>query len=401
MRRVVITGLGTITCLGNSAEETWTGLLAGTSGLAPVRSFDASPYRTKIAGEASPFDANRWARGPRAAGLDRASHLLFAAADEAVSQARLDGRELATDRAGIVLGTTLGGMLQGEAFHRTLLSGAKPAPGALADYLAFSQGENLAARWQVPTMPETVSTACASGATAIGLAFRRIRSGEIDLAIAGGYDTMCRFTFAGFDSLQLLDPETCRPFDLNRRGLVLGEGVGVLVLEEAGRAAARGAKAIACVRGFGTTSDAYHTTRTAPSGEGAAAAIRIALGDAGVGPDDIDYVNAHGTGTPVNDRAEVAALNAVFGPRLARVPVSSTKSMIGHLLGAAGAVEAIVSALAIRDGMVHPTANFTTADPSCPIDVVPDRARRVPVRAVLTNSFGFGGNNACLVLTQC
>ncbi|MEK6815720.1 MAG: beta-ketoacyl-[acyl-carrier-protein] synthase family protein [Nitrospirota bacterium] len=401
MRRVVITGLGTITCLGNSAEETWSRLLAGTSGLAPVRSFDASSYKTKIAGEASSFDADRWTRDPESAGLDRASHLLFAAADEAVSQARLDRQELAADRAGIVLGTTLGGMLQGEAFHRTILSGAQPAPGALADYLAFMQGENIATRCGVPAMPETVSTACASGATAIGLAFRRIRNGEIDLALAGGYDTMCRFTFAGFDSLQLLDPETCRPFDLNRRGLVLGEGVGILVLEEAGRAAARGVKAVAEVRGFGTTSDAYHTTRAAPSGEGAAAAVRIALNDAGAAPEDIDYVNAHGTGTPVNDRAEVAALSAVFGPRLARIPVSSTKSMIGHLLGAAGAVEAIVSALAIRDGMIHPTANFTTADPACPIDAVPEGARRVPVRAVLTNSFGFGGNNACLVLMRC
>ena len=160
-------------------------------------------------------------------------------------------------------------------------------------------------------------------------------------------------------------------------------------------------KAVAEVRGFGTTSDAYHTTRAAPSGEGAAAAVRIALNDAGAAPEDIDYVNAHGTGTPVNDRAEVAALSAVFGPRLARIPVSSTKSMIGHLLGAAGAVEAIVSALAIRDGMIHPTANFTTADPACPIDAVPEGARRVPVRAVLTNSFGFGGNNACLVLMRC
>ena len=399
--RVVVTGMEMLTCLG-STREAWPRLLAGESGIGPVGLFDVSRFRCRIGGIVPDTCLERPARGGEADSWDRSSRLVFSGAKRAVAQAGLSPGAVAGMRTGVVLGTTLGGMRNGELYHRALLtrgpSGADPR--LLLDYLAYMQGRRLAAHYGIRGPVVTVSNACSSGTCAIGMGFEYIRLGVVDRVIAGGYDTFCEFTHAGFDSLRLLDPEGCRPFDRRRQGLVLGEGAGFVVLERLSLAKARGVEILGEVLGYGSSSDAHHTTKMDPTGEGPARAIRQALDSAGLQPRDIHYINAHGTGTPVNDAVETRALKQALGEAAARIPLSSSKSMIGHLLGASGAVEAVITLLALREGIAPPTAGYREADPACDLDCIPNQARRLPMRVALSNSFGFGGNNACLVLAR-
>ena len=395
-RRVVITGIGIITALGTGKEPNLAKIFSGVSGIDEITSFDARNYKGTCGGEAREFNAAKLYNldGNK---LDRASHLLIQAAREAISDAGI-GDIIREIPALISLGTTLGGMLSGQRFHEEVLKkGLERARlSLLSDYLAHCQAINLFREFGFRGDFLVFSDACASGTNAIGQAFNSVRCGEYDLAICGGYDTMCEFTFAGFNSLMAVSPSLCRPFDKDRDGLVLGEGAGILVLEELQHALKRGAPVLGEIAGYGESSDAYHMTSPDPSGEGAAAAIMRALEDAG-GP-AIDYINAHGTGTPLNDSMECRAISLAFGGKAKDMPISSIKPMIGHLLGAAGAVEAIISLLAIKLKIVPPNINFKTSDPECALNIVCEPFVKYDISTVLSNSFGFGGSNASLIV---
>jgi 3-oxoacyl-[acyl-carrier-protein] synthase II len=392
MRRVAVTGLGVVSALGPDAAAFEAGLRAGRSGIAPLTLFDPSGFRARLAAQAPepspplPADTLANASRPDRFGLQ--------AAFEAVAHAGLAARDL--ERAAVVFGTGTGGLTTTEAYLR---AGEGPAslllphqPASVTDLVA----RHLGARGP----RSTIMTACSSSATAIGYAADRIRLGHVDVALAGGAEGLTRLTCAGFGCLRATAPgdEPCRPFDAERKGLTLGEGAAVLVLEDYDRARARGATVLAIVAGWGITADAHHMTAPHPEGEGAARAMRAALADAGLAPDDIGYVNAHGTGTPHNDAAETLALKAVLGARAPSVPVSSIKSMVGHTLGAAGAIEAAASVLTLARGFIPPTAHLRTPDPAFGLDFVPGAARALRVGAVLSSSFAFGGNNTVLAL---
>ncbi len=409
MTRVVVTGMGAITPIGNDVETFWQNVVAGCSGVGPITFFDASAMKTRIAAEVKGFDPEAWFGRKEARRMDRYAQFALAATQQALQDACLDPAQVDRERVGVILGTGIGGigaMVQGV---ETLITRgpdrispltvpmmlADTAPGLIAIAYGF-RGLNMA-----------VVTACASGANAIGEAMRLIRQGDADVVIAGGAEAailpvaVAAFNAMGAISTRNEEPERAsRPFDRTRDGFVMGEGAGILILERLEHAQARGARVYAEVVGYGTSADAYHITAPPENGEGAALAMRRALADAGLSPRDIDYINAHGTSTPLNDRSETQAIKAVFGEAAYNVPISSTKSMIGHLLGAAGAVEAIVCIRAITDGVIPPTINYEHPDPECDLDYVPNGARRKPVRAAMSNSFGFGGHNACLIFQR-
>ncbi|MBI5561796.1 MAG: beta-ketoacyl-[acyl-carrier-protein] synthase family protein [Deltaproteobacteria bacterium] len=396
-RRAVITGMGILTALGTGKEANLSGVIEGSSGIALITSFDTTGYRVRTGGEVKDPEISRPATG-KLARHDRATRLLLAAAAEAMAEASV-ARGL-PEETPVFAGTTLGGMIGGVAYHRALMAGGRPRPALIMDYLSHLQAAHLRDRLGLKGEISTVSNACASGANAIGFAFKEIQSGCAEAAIAAGYDTMCEFTYAGFNSLQALSPTVTRPFDRDRDGLALGEGGAVFVMEELGRAKARGARIIAEVIGYGESTDAYHITRPDPSGAGAARAMQMAIVDAGVDPADIDYINAHGTGTPPNDSMEAAAIKTVFGPHASRVPVSSTKPMTGHLLGGAGAVEAAISIMAMNAGVLPPNLNYRTPEPGFNLNVIDRPGERAVIKTILSNSFGFGGANAALVIRR-
>lgn len=394
-RRVVITGVGIATAHGFGREAAWSGISTGTPAVGPLSAFDASCYRGPWGGEIKTLPEAGFSRLNKQR-LDRASLLLHAVAAEALGHAGV-ADSLAERPVFLSLGTTLGGMLSGEAFHKEALAGGleRARLSLLRDYLAHSQALNLFSEYGLQGDFRVFSNACASGANAIGHACAALRSGDYEIALCGGYDTMSEFTFAGFNSLMAVSPSLSRPFDKNRSGLVLGEGAGVLVLEELEQALARGADILGEIAGYGESSDAYHMTSPEPSGKAAAAAMRQAWVEAG--RPAVDYLNAHGTGTPYNDAMEAAAIALVFGEQAGQIPVSSIKPMIGHLLGGAGTVEAIVSLLSIRHGTLPPNINYETPDPACPLKIVTTPVQ-TEVRTVMSNSFGFGGSNASLVI---
>jgi len=373
-------------------------MLAGMSAIAEVRAFDSSRYWGKQGGEARDFkeavfsniDSRR---------LDRASHLLIQAAREALEEAGI-AEILRNTPVLASLGTTLGGMISGELFHKEVIEKGlgRARISLLDDYLAHRQAINLFRELRLRGDFRIFSNACASGTNAVGQAFRSLQSGEYNIAICGGYDTMSEFVFAGFNSLMAVSPTLCRPFDKNRDGLVLGEGAGILILEELQHALARGAYIIGEVKGYGESSDGYHMTSPDPEGRGAAAAIIMALEDAGFC--QVDYINAHGTGTPLNDVMESRAIYIAFGKKAPEIPVSSIKPMIGHLLGAAGAVEAIASLFAIRGKKLPPNINLDFPDPYCPLNIVAVPHCSCNITNVLSNSFGFGGSNASIILGE-
>lgn len=397
-RRVAITGIGIVTSHGAGKTTNWERIIAGESGIRPVTRFDAGKYRAGNAGQIADLPIPAWKRVRRSR-LDFASNLLNVAFLEALGDTGLSPDELAARAPVVSLGTTLGGMISGERYHEAYMrkGPSRALPSLVADHLAHCQPLRIMEEYSLPGVPVVFSDACASGANAVGHAFRAVRGGEVDMAVCGGFDSLCEFVFAGFHSLQALTPGLCRPFDRTRDGMVLGEGAGVMFLEAWGHAGARGARILGELIGYGESTDAFHMTRPDPHGAGAISAMRSALADAGVGPDAVGYVNAHGTGTPFNDTMEAAAIQALFGGRGAQVPVSSTKPMIGHLLGGAGAVEGIITALALREKRLPPNLNYETPDPACGLRIVRVSERAPFLDVAMSNSFGFGGSNATLV----
>ncbi len=408
-RRVVVTGIGLITPVGLDAPATWAALLAGKSGIGPITRFDATEYPCRIAGEVRGFDIERYIDRKEARKMDAFIHYAIAASREALEGSGVVIDASNADRVGVFIGSGIGGLPLLERTHRDLMErGPRKIspffiPGMIGNLasgqvsiLTGAKGPNLA-----------VVTACATGSHAIGESFRLIREGYADAMITGGAEAVITpLAVGGFCAMKAVstrndEPEKAsRPFDAERDGFVMGEGAGIVVLEERERAIARGAVPVCEVVGYGLSGDAYHISAPSPDGDGAVRSMRHALEDAGLGPSEIDYINAHGTGTPTGDRVEIAAVKAVFGEHARKLAISSTKSMTGHLLGAAGGLETAVVALCVREDRVPPTINQTAPDPECDLDCVPNAARSMPVRAAMNNSFGFGGTNATLVLRK-
>ncbi len=407
--RVVITGLGCISPLGLNVAETWENIVAGASGVGPITRFDASDFKTRFAAEVKGFDANQRFGRREARRMDRFTHFALAAAQEAVADAALDLAHENRDRIGAIIGSGIGGIgtmseqlavLQQRGPTRVNpflvpMMISDTAAGMLAIYFGI-RGVNLA-----------VVSACATGTNAIGEAMRVLQRGDADVMLAGGAEAaIVPLAMAGMNVIHAMstrneDPQRAsRPFDLHRDGFVMGEGAAVLVLETLEHARARNAPILAELAGYGATDDAYHISAPAEDGGGAALCMELALQDAAVPPEAIDYINAHGTSTRLNDKSETMAIKRVFGDHAYRLAVSSTKSMTGHLLGASGALEAVFCVRAIQDGILPPTINYETPDPECDLDYVPNQARRVQPRYVLSNSFGFGGHNATIVLKR-
>ncbi|MFO7247871.1 MAG: beta-ketoacyl-ACP synthase II [Bacillota bacterium] len=408
-RRVVITGVGVISPVGNDAQTFWASLLAGKSGIGPVTHFDASEFPTRIAGEVKDFDPSAFMDKKDVKRTDRFVQFAIAATKMALEDARLKIEEQDPERIGVYIGSGIGGLATWEDQHRVLL---EKGPRRVSPFLIPMMIANMAAgqvsiHFGLKGPNSAPITACATGTHAIGDAFKIIQRGEADVMVAGGTEATIRpLAFAGFCAARAMstrndEPEKAsRPFDKDRDGFVMGEGAGVLILEELEHAKRRGAPIIAEVIGYGMSADAFHLTQPDPDGDGAKRAMLAAIRDAGIRPEEVDYINAHGTSTELNDKVETQAIKAAFGEHAYKLAVSSTKSMTGHMLGAAGAVEAIATALALRDQILPPTINYETPDPACDLDYVPNEARRAPVRVALSNSFGFGGHNATIALKR-
>lgn len=397
-RRVVISGIGLLTPLGRSILSHEDALRKGRTGIGSIKSFDTTRYKSCLGAEVDYSFVDK----DHPIYVDRASKLLLTACRDALKSAVLEVSEEKGLETQLILGTTLGGMLSGQAYHRDLLLGREKEKRleVLRDSLACHQAPYIAKRLNLIGEALVINNACASGLSAIGCAFNRIRAGKIRIAIAGGYDIVSDFTHAGFASLGLVTSEKCRPFDKNRSGLVLGEGVGILILEDMEQALKRRAKIFAEIIGYGQTSDAYHITKPDPEAMGASQAIIMAIDDAEISPEEIDYVNAHGTGTIANDSMEAKALHVALGDYGTKVPVSSTKPMIGHLLGGAGAVEAVFSIIAINSSIVPENLNYETADPECKLNIVTGSSKNAELNIVLSNSFGFGGSNSTILIKK-
>ncbi len=405
-RRVVVTGLGLVSPLGLTVESTWEGLLAGRSGIGEITLFDASEYPVRIAGEVKGFDPSQWFDVREARRFARFIQLAVAASEMAVEASGLEVTEENAERVGVVIGSGIGGLKEIEDQHTTLVSKGprRVSPFFIPTAIINMSSGVVSIRTGAKGPNMATVSACSTSAHAIGDALLYIRHGYADAVIAGGSEAViCPLTVAGFASMRALstrneDPEAaCRPWDKDRDGFIIGEGAAVLVLEELEFARQRGAPILAEVLGFGMTGDAYHISAPCEDGDGAVRVMKAALDDAHIRPDQVQYINAHGTGTPLGDRAETTAIKRVFGDHARRLAISSTKSMTGHLLGAAGSLEAAVAIKAIVNGVVPPTINLDEPDPENDLDYVPHTARELQVRISMSNSFGFGGTNACLV----
>jgi 3-oxoacyl-[acyl-carrier-protein] synthase II len=406
-RRVVVTGLGTVNPLAHSVPEYWHALRAGMNGIAPITLFDTTNFKVKFGGEVKNFDPSGVIDARAMRRLDRFSQFALVAADQAVKDSGLDFSKLDPFRGGVILGSGIGGIAEFEDGVTTLLNKGpgRVSPFVIPKMIANSAAGNISICYELRGPNTTVSTACSSAAHAIGDAMRQIAGGFADVIITGGTEAaIAPISLAGFINCKALserndDPaHASRPFDANRDGFVLSEGAGLLVLEDYEHARHRGANIYCEVVGCGNTADAFHITAPHDEGLGAAEAMRQAMREAHWNPAEVQYINAHGTSTPLGDLAETKAVKQVFGEHARNLMLSSTKSMLGHLLGASGGVEAIACALSIRHGVVHPTINLTQPDPACDLDYVPNEARETRVRKVLSNSFGFGGHNCSLAL---
>lgn len=407
-RRVVITGIGLVTPVGIGTAETWSALCEGRSGGAPITLFDASQFATRFACEVKDFDPTRWIEKRLAKTLDRFVQFALVAADFAKQDAGLEWPAEEAERVGCFVGAGLGGILTIEETHKALLE--KGPRRGISPYFVPAIIINLAPgqisiRYGCKGPNVSHVSACSSSAHSVGEAFRCIQRGDADVMFAGGTEaTVSPIGVGGFNAMKALstrndDPaRASRPFDAERDGFVIGEGSGIVILEELGRARKRGARIYAELVGYGLNADAHHITAPAPGGEGAQRCIRMAL--RGISPERVSYVNAHGTSTRFNDALETAALKGVFGEHARSLTISSTKSMTGHLLGAAGGVETAITALAVEKGVVPPTINYEHPDPECDLDYTPNQAREVRIDVALSNSFGFGGTNACLALQR-
>jgi nodulation protein E len=399
MPRVAITGIGVISALGLDRHRFWDSLVEGRSGIGEFAQPEYGPIRFKNAAAVPGYLAESYFPDKNVAFMDRFAQFSLIAAREAVAQAGVAWDDDLRERAAIVTGSCIGGRIAEEAGYWNLfhLNKNRVHPLTIPLGMANSGASQISMEFGVHGPTFTFSTACSSSAHALGHAFWMVRSGMVPLAIAGGADAPIYFgNMKAWEAMRVVSPDTCRPFAADRAGMILGEGAAMLVLEPLEAALARGARPIAEVVGFGMSSDASHITQ--PLAEGAARAIRGALKDAGLAPEQVGYINAHGTGTEANDKMECAAIRAVFGAHAEKLPISSTKSMHGHTLGAAGAIEAAATAFALDRGILPPTANFTTPDPECDLDVIPNRAREASVEFALSESFAFGGLNAVLAL---
>jgi 3-oxoacyl-[acyl-carrier-protein] synthase II len=409
-RRVVITGMGAITPLGNDVPTFWSHLVAGKSGIGTVTAFDTTAYDCKIGGEVRDFDPTKHFNNPKdARRADRYTHMAMAAAKEAYAQAGLANSSFDPTRAGVIYGSGIGGLKSLSDQHENLL---QKGPGRISPFMIPMMISNIASgiiamELQFSGPNYAVVTACATAAQCIGEAWRLIRDNEADLILAGGSEAaIVPLGLGGFAAMRALslrndEPEKAsRPFDKDRDGFVLAEGAGAVMIEEYEHARRRGAAILAEITGYGLSADAYHMTAPDPEGRGAARAMKNALRHAQLNPEAIGYINAHGTSTPQGDFCETLAIKSIFGDHARKVPISSTKSMTGHTLGAAGAIELIACVQAIRTGVLPPTINLDNPDPECDLDYIPHTARQVPITAAMSNSFGFGGHNAALIVQK-
>ncbi len=406
---MVITGLGTVNPLGNNVEDFWSALCDGRSGIGPITKFDAAGFQTRIAGEVKNFDPLQFVNRKELRRYDDFIIYALAGTEMALADAGLSIGAGIAERTGVVIGSGIGGLITVEREKEAVLQGGprKISPFAIPAVLANMAAGHVSIRFGAKGPISCTVTACAAGTNAIGDAFRTVQLGCADVMIAGGTEAaVCSLCIAGFNAMRAISvrndrPEAAsRPFDRDRDGFVIGEGCGIVILEELAHARKRGARIYAELAGFGLTSDAFHMAAPPPGHEGAARSMKLALESSGTAPEEVDYINAHGTSTPLNDLYETQAIKAVFGPHSRSLLVSSTKSMTGHLLGGAGGVEAIVCAKAIHDGVVPPTINLDHPDPECDLDYVPHRSRKRDVRAALSNTFGFGGVNAVLLFKK-
>jgi len=407
--RVVVTGMGAVAPNGNSVSEYWDALTAGQSGIDHITYFDTTDFPVKIAGEVSNFDPEQYFERKEVRKLDPFSVYALVASNEAIQMSGLDAGGFDPQRAGVMLGCGIGGITTLLAEHVVLQKrGARRiSPFFVTKLISNIAGGQIAIKWDLRGPNQTVTSACASATDAIGLALRLIQSGSADIMVAGGTEaSICDLPLAGFSTIRALcnaaDPpqSASRPFDKDRGGFVMGEGAGILVLETEKHAQSRGATIIGELAGYGSTNDAFHVTQPAEGGAGAVKAMQLAIEDAGAEPEEVDYINAHGTSTPYNDKNETAAIKTVFGDHARKLKISSTKSMTGHLLGASGGIEAIAALKTIEKQTIPPTINYTTPDPDCDLDYVPNTAEETQVNSVLSNTFGFGGHNAVVFMRK-
>jgi len=410
LKRVVVTGIGALTPVGNNITESWESLLAGKSGLGPITRFDATPLPTRVAAEVKDFDPTLYMDPKEAKRSDRYTQMGVAAAKKTMEDAGVDPKSLNAKRFGVILGSGIGGMDTIEKQSRVLFESGprKISPFMIPSLIANIASGIVAIELGAKGPNFSVVSACSTGAHAIGEAFNLLRLGKADVILSGGAEAaISMLACSGFCSMRAMSTQyndtpqkASRPFDKNRDGFVMGEGAALLLLETLEHAQARGAKIYAELVGYGASCDAYHITSPAPEGEGLADCMRAALEDAGLPPESVDYINAHGTSTPYNDKFETAAIKAVFGERAKQIPISSTKSMTGHMLGAAGSFEAAVCCKAIETGEVPPTINLEEADPECDLDYVPNVKRTVNPTVTLSNNLGFGGHNVTLIFKK-
>jgi 3-oxoacyl-[acyl-carrier-protein] synthase II len=407
--RVVVTGMGAVAPNGNSVSEYWDALTAGQSGIDHITYFDTTDFPVKIAGEVSNFDPEQYFERKEVRKLDPFSVYALVASNEAMEMSGLNANGFDPQRAGVMLGCGIGGITTLLAEHVVLQNrGARRvSPFFVTKLISNIAGGQIAIKWDLQGPNQTVTSACASATDAIGLALRLIQSGSADIMVAGGTEaSICDLPLAGFSTIRALcnaaDPpqSASRPFDKDRGGFVMGEGAGILVLETEKHAQSRGATIIGELAGYGSTNDAFHVTQPAEGGAGAVKAMQLAIEDAGAEPEEVDYINAHGTSTPYNDKNETAAIKTVFGDHARKLKISSTKSMTGHLLGASGGIEAIAALKTIEKQTIPPTINYTTPDPDCDLDYVPNTAEETQVNSVLSNTFGFGGHNAVVFMRK-
>jgi len=400
MKRVVITGVGVISPVGAGKDVFWKALLEGQSGIRPVSSFDTSAFPVHIGAEVQQFDPRDHVARQNPNSMGRASQMAVGAARMAIADARVDLDAMNRSRVGVALGTTSGESLLVERYNDMKKRGENQPAGIFGRYPCHVVPAHVAVEFGLRGPAVMIPNACAAGNYAIGYAFDQIRGGRADMMLAGGADAFSRTPYMGFARLGAIAPERCQPFDKNRKGMVPGEGAAALVLEPLDAAQARKAIIYAEVLGYGASCDAHHMTAAHPQADGAIRAMAAAISQSGLTIRDIDYISAHGTGTQTNDRLESLAVRTLFGDRAPLVPISSIKSMLGHTMGAASAIEAVACALALQTGWIPPTINHEEADPDCGLDVVPNHARKTDPKVALNNAYAFGGNNASLCLAR-
>jgi len=408
-RRVVITGMGAVTPLGNSVDEYWKALLAGKSGAGHITHFDASDYRVRFACELKDFDATKWIAPKESRRMDPFVHYAIAASHMALEDSGLGTDKLNDERAGTFIGSGIGGITFWEREHRVLIEKglSRVSPFLIPAMIANMASGMVSIRFGLKGPSNCAVTACATSTNTIGDSYRLIQNDYADMVVAGGAEAaITPLGISGFGNMRAIsqrndEPQKAsRPFDKERDGFVVGEGGAIVILEELERAKARGANIYAEVIGYGMSTDAYHITAPAPGGEGMARAMANAIKDAGIPPEEVQHINAHGTSTPLNDICETKAIKKVFGKHADKIAINSTKSMIGHLLGAAGAIEAIPTLLSIKEGKIHPTINYEFPDPECDLDYTTEGSRKLDITHAISNSFAFGGHNASLVLKK-